>query len=364
MRDTRTFAFPKEYVNPDYFPLPHPRRLDIVEYATRLMPECTLAELVGPSWGKLKEMLLSGEWCIPDAVEHMAREDKSFSRFAMATSEAPAGYNFGTLDIMLMSWRISASPLPMYQTTDALEQHLLHTDIGPDTPAYWFKAPAHLSYFEFGRSRSSPLIVHNIASGEHVLEGAYLTETKLPDGRRSIHIMCIGSPVGKSSILDDASISFRFQIDDEVQPLSEVLAINFKRQEAQIRAMGMVVPPEEDKHSAILAIQHLAKVLLYLNSDAPITTVNNELDALAPSLARVQHGKRAKLLRKANKLYNRVVVGPATILVGSGAVRHPTAHWRRGHFRQHAHGPGYSLRKLLWIQPVLVGFGGAANGPC
>lgn len=30
-------------------------------------------------------------------------------------------------------------------------------------------------------------------------------------------------------------------------------------------------------------------------------------------------------------------------------------HWRRGHWRNHAHGQGRLLRKLLWIEPMLVG---------
>lgn len=32
-------------------------------------------------------------------------------------------------------------------------------------------------------------------------------------------------------------------------------------------------------------------------------------------------------------------------------------HWRRGHWRNQPHGPGASLRKLMWIMPTLVGSG-------
>jgi hypothetical protein len=34
---------------------------------------------------------------------------------------------------------------------------------------------------------------------------------------------------------------------------------------------------------------------------------------------------------------------------------HIAAHWRRGHWRNQAHGPAHSLRKLIWILPLLVG---------
>lgn len=32
----------------------------------------------------------------------------------------------------------------------------------------------------------------------------------------------------------------------------------------------------------------------------------------------------------------------------------PHAHWRRGHWRNQAHRPQLSLRKLIWIRPTLV----------
>jgi hypothetical protein len=35
----------------------------------------------------------------------------------------------------------------------------------------------------------------------------------------------------------------------------------------------------------------------------------------------------------------------------------PRMHWRRGHFRSQPHGPEQSLRKIIWIEPVLVAAG-------
>lgn len=37
------------------------------------------------------------------------------------------------------------------------------------------------------------------------------------------------------------------------------------------------------------------------------------------------------------------------------ASSHIATHWRRGHWRNQVHGPGRSLRKLIWLMPVLVG---------
>ncbi len=37
-----------------------------------------------------------------------------------------------------------------------------------------------------------------------------------------------------------------------------------------------------------------------------------------------------------------------------GEKGHPSAHWRRGHWRRQPHGPQNSLRKLVWLMPTLV----------
>ena len=44
-------------------------------------------------------------------------------------------------------------------------------------------------------------------------------------------------------------------------------------------------------------------------------------------------------------------------LLGIGVNTSPgvATHWRRGHWRNQVHGPGRSLRKLIWLMPVLVG---------
>lgn len=34
---------------------------------------------------------------------------------------------------------------------------------------------------------------------------------------------------------------------------------------------------------------------------------------------------------------------------------HVSTHWRRGHWRNQVHGPAWSLRKLIWVMPVIVG---------
>lgn len=40
---------------------------------------------------------------------------------------------------------------------------------------------------------------------------------------------------------------------------------------------------------------------------------------------------------------------------GGGTHASPRLHWRRGHVRNQPHGPHWSLRKPVWIEPVLIG---------
>jgi hypothetical protein len=41
----------------------------------------------------------------------------------------------------------------------------------------------------------------------------------------------------------------------------------------------------------------------------------------------------------------------------------PRLHWRRGHLRNQAHGQGRTLRKIIWLEPVLVGMNEAVRQP-
>jgi len=47
---------------------------------------------------------------------------------------------------------------------------------------------------------------------------------------------------------------------------------------------------------------------------------------------------------------------------GNGTHASPRLHWRRGHVRRQPYGTGRGQRKLIWIEPVLVGAGVSGNG--
>ncbi len=62
---------------------------------------------------------------------------------------------------------------------------------------------------------------------------------------------------------------------------------------------------------------------------------------------------------KQHELWSPNLIGwhyrPAQAAGAQGTHASPRLHWRRGHIRSQPHGPGRMQRKLIWIEPMLVG---------
>jgi hypothetical protein len=69
---------------------------------------------------------------------------------------------------------------------------------------------------------------------------------------------------------------------------------------------------------------------------------------------RFKHGRiRKREIWSPNLIGSQYRPTPAAESQGTHAS--PRIHWRRGHIRKQPHGPGRIERKLIWIEPVLVG---------
>jgi hypothetical protein len=94
---------------------------------------------------------------------------------------------------------------------------------------------------------------------------------------------------------------------------------------------------------------NVAMNLLMLMVDRP------ELVESGRPLKRIKAGKGQKQVlwqpRWVGRTYRRQTAseGPQ-----KGSHASPRAHWRIGHWRQQAHGPKLTLRKSIWIEPVIV----------
>lgn len=361
--------------------LPHPARLRAISDLTgsSVADEMTRAVAV---WSQLCESFEMGRQAvellrdpsvgIPKFLEVMTTRSPVFRALVLRMSHEGSNANFGNVEGMVMDSRLRLLEWPVFQTRDTLEQRLALTDIGADMPCQFFRLPYDRVFLECGETRSSPLRIHNAVSGEHVFEGAYLEQfAHVLNGRpvRVIYIMLTGSPVGKAHCADDAYYTLSVILEDDDEPLEVALDRVFDHTQGTVRENNSCLPSghfrdfaEKDRLAIREAVFHVAKVMLYLNSQDARTEALKARSALVKQLAGLKGGgKISKAQRKLCKAYDRILVGSPNqpridAQPASGAIQHgqKSAHWRRGHFRNQAYGPNWSFRRAIYIEPLLV----------
>ena len=106
---------------------------------------------------------------------------------------------------------------------------------------------------------------------------------------------------------------------------------------------------QEDKECCERLSVLMFKLLVVLNTRPNLVEPGNCVRS-----ARTRKGKPRSELWSPNIIGAKYrVLRERTAPTGTHAS--PRLHWRRGHLRNQAHGPGRTLRKLAWIEPTLVG---------
>lgn len=186
----------------------------------------------------------------------------------------------------------------------------------------------------------------------------------------------VNLPIGKAveAVLDAKMAELRRQVSEEplANPHEEIKQLAAE-QGIELRSVQATRAKEE---LATIARRHevyLAALKLIINSLAFLTAYPEDSQSdwsrtLPADLAKGLSAPSSKVrVRTQSKLsamgYSRVtlcgrkaVSGLAAPAAGGGTV---AAHWRRGHWRQQAYGPQSSLRKLVWVLPVMVNAGKA-----
>jgi len=263
---------------------------------------------------------------------------------------------------MALRMMIAKQRFHYFQTTDALEGMLKETDFGEDLEARWFIPPYPCVYIEFGQTRCSHLRLLDETTGEHIVEGCYLISGDIHpyndlsvDPVRGYDLIVFGSPVDKSNgIFDDTFFQVGIPIFDETASMAEIIQKTMNHDSDSF--------PEITRRNgpAIRAIiEHIAKALTYINMPDARRQDCKEGSLAAKALAAIKNpAKREKAQRKAAAQYNRIIVGPdqnPLLMTAHSHGQGVRPHFRRGHFRQQAHGPKLTLRRPLWIQPMLIG---------
>lgn len=362
--------------------LPHPIRVQSTGIHNLFVMQ------YAPIWQALSERL-EGAASFDEVMLWLSRQAYANS-INQAHHAIPSSINSGPTRIQMASLRFIARRAPVFQVTDALNDLLADSDLG-DVPARYFRLPFPVCFIETGRSRQAALPIDlraglsmQAVDGVYPLEGAYLLEDRitvqqditvnqqtmrvyeLSEGEsvRVISIIIMGSPVGRSSLMDDMGYTQSLYIreQDEDLPLERALDRHAQRYRQRDAAVGGDDVPDMIFDTTKAAILHIAKAVLYLGSkNARLESVNERSEA-DRRLLKLKAGKRAKLERRSTRLYDHVAVGPSDLprdlqsAAGEGSRQRASVrpHWRRGHFHTVLFGPGRNERRLEFFLPTLV----------
>ena len=148
--------------------------------------------------------------------------------------------------------------------------------------------------------------------------------------------------IGTASIQDDVSFNVHIKHD-------ETLAAHEKMPTGEFHPVGGKIADLslEDKLFSKKMVR-LAITLVMLMSARP-ALVETPTKNGPPATA----GKASRKLAAPNWV-GRTYRSARSESAG-GTHASPHVHWRRGHWRHQAHGPKLSLRKDLWIEPMIIG---------
>lgn len=356
--------------------LPHPARVKAIPMTH---PDFMPAYVVGLEYEDLLIKLMKEGLCTRDMWSVLAESGSNkfmnFLRHNNSSQRIDGGFNGGSSGAIFQTMRFHLSNGVMFTIDDELLDMLENTDIDLDIPLSDVKLPYPNVYIELGRRRegadgAAKRQMHNDISGLHVLEGAYVSMTKRSaqaGGGSVMEVTMTGSPLGKLNAGDDA-VEW---VSMECLP-QQTISASLHR--AYISAGVLYGDPNEanvefeieqseklselEKRSA-LRLELVIKALLYIgmpNLRKEFKKDRTQAELVVNRTKSTSHKRKA--VRQAVRAYDTVLILPPLASTESGELgghgRSVSAHWRRGHFRTQRHGEGLSLRKTIWLAPVLV----------
>lgn len=358
------------------YKLPHPVRLcctELMELEIEKQDEFfdfifSDLDLESSSMGYLTSILKNAA---PNIFEYYVSQGLTEHNADMAVTTMLVPYKFRKLNGNILT------------TSNEIDFLLEKTDIGNEIPISYVRPPFKCCYIEFTEDRLSSLRVYNEESGEHILEGVYLSEVEIFPGSlqmasyeksehflnlfsksfnknesfRIIDIMFTGSPVGKMNNADDALRVQAFYVFDDKLTIKDELGLIIER-------FGSDDDFCNDVNYLSTILEHMAKVLLFTNCKQYRDTAFNEREELEKKINSITSpGKLKKYSNKLRRTYNRLVIKPQDNIVYTSDVNNKhsnghnpkRAHWRKGHFRMQPYGPGATSRKIIFIEPTVVG---------
>ncbi len=325
-----------------------------------------MREILGPrSWSALSKGFADPSRHTGAIVDELVNhgDHPNLAQFIRLSGQMRAGTELGNAYAGLLAIRQMVQPQPYFLLDDELVALLERTDLAEDIPLSMLALPYSRFYVEFGRARASTLRLPNIESGMHILEGAYVEAGTNPDFGGGIYVMLTGSPIGKQGPLDDATQGIYLAQQRPDMSLQEALEWSFRKSAELVAGSEYRPAPPEFMQPSLECLVFLAKAILYLGlAEARRKNRPERSDFERAHAGLKSKAKKAKAMRRAAGLVDHILVSapPAPSLENgsldakAGTGRTVAAHWRRGHYRMQAHGPHMSLRKLIFLRPMLV----------
>ena len=264
---------------------------------------------------------------------------------------------------------------PVIETTPALEDMLVNADIASDLPVSFFAAPYSSVYIHFGKKLK--VVPSEPGASPSFIVGAYVTCIEV-----EAHIGDKGNPMA-GEVLDTESAHYLgIKEGDRVKRIEVLTIVQWPEDDgsAECNCLMMEAVVKVDSEEPLIAtlrnrmlrregppeianmleqsIEHISKIFLYLGlSGVRVQHDLSHTDQVA-KISELGQKKKGKAERKLQKLYDRIIVGPASSEVQENNLQEHDGyirpHMRRGHFRSQRHGSGNLLKKVIFVAPVLV----------
>ena len=309
-----------------------------------------------------KQALGSGQewtrWADPEATCWSIRQEiqQQINGMRAGKQESMEAAARAQVDARLQAISISANLKyalqkgAIIEATPALETLLLNSDMDLKLPMKMVAPPYVAQYLRFGPEAARHLKVPDSDLPDRLFDGVFcfFTPPSSRDGdgnKWTLELIFISQRQdcfsGHVSLLGDT------ERDDK--PLGEWL--NRVLDTEKGRSIETFYKP------MYAAVSYVVKVFLYMALRQARSIEHREYDEAMRRIAGLGAKKRARLLQRAESLYNGIHVGPddlpqdSAVHAGSSTV---APHWRRGHFRMQPCGHGKLERKLIFVAPMLI----------
>lgn len=348
--------------------LPHPKAFEVLDFAGYVQ------SVIGENGLRLARSVLSDpSHTKGESIALAVHAFPSLRPLIELSNSSTGRLDVGTLEWLLAPLRFQALGGRIMSVDPELNERLLATDIGSKAPCQFFRLPYRSIYIDFG-PKGAGIDIWGIDGSPMPLMGAYLNEIPLSptaepaekallerlfpssDQLTCYEITLVAPPVGEAAQYN--FMFFRLYLAPEVadSSIEEVLTAQMKA----YTESGISRSRPEDDAPFIASMEHLTKVLLYINSEQSLLQQVRDASELREQIERRGAKKAAKLTRRLARAYDYVLVTSADPFAAAaeGAGGHRAngvrPHWRRGHFRVQPHGPKRALSKLIWIAPQQI----------